>query len=187
MLTRDEERLHPGLTSCRQQLGQGRKEPSAQVADGHVQLGVGGRQRDREVLAPLDAGRLRSVKHPLHWRANPSSEGVIEYMTVVDDMQVHDRGGAESRQARAVNAAARGQQSRRAVMRDGENHRVGSERRHAVDLDAKAIVPGHDRGRTPAQAHIYTGPGKRSPRGDVVDLPKGHMGIAHVTSGRIAQ
>ncbi len=72
----------------------------------------------------FEAGTGGAVEDPLHGAADRGEERELEHAAVVDDVQVHDRRGAEPRQLPAVDGAGR-QQAGRVVVRDGQHDRIG--------------------------------------------------------------
>ena len=79
----------------------------------------------------------RAVEHELHRRADAGEERLVDHPAVVDQVDVDDRGSARARlDVGLLGEARRRQQSADRVVRHGDHHGVGVERRRRPSRSA---------------------------------------------------
>ena len=142
----DEEVPYLGAAGGRQQPFQLGQVARAQLGDRRVDLVVGGRLGQRQILAVLQPRGIGAVEDPLDRAAERGEEGAAQHLPVVDHMDVEDRRGADVEQPVGVVERAVGQQGVGLALRYGEHDGVRLEPL-TVHVDVPAAVLSRGRRR----------------------------------------
>ncbi len=178
----DERAQHLGAAFAdRQQRGERRQVALEHRLVGHRELGVGGGQRDDEVLAALDSRALGAVEDPLDRGAHPGGELHVEHGAVVDHVDVDDRRCAERAQRLRRDAGALGDQAGHPLRPDRQHDRVaGRAPRDACPSRTGTVKPGSI-AATPARSRTSTPARRRAaPAATIVDLRQRNPGVPEV-------
>jgi hypothetical protein len=187
VLADDLEALHPGVAGSREKLGERGQEGVAELIAAHLRLALRARDRDREMLPVAEPALAGAVEQPLDGRVNAGGEGEIGHLPVVDDVQVHDRGGPESREARRLVQRPLGKHARRAGVRERDDHAVGFQGLVGAHDGEPAARGSLDPLGPPSGPDLDAGRAEGPRAGLAVDRREGQAGVADVAGRRVVQ